>query len=323
MSFTLTHLKPIKEGLGLTWRGSGIHEPSTNTHPWRAHQNSARIEGQLKAHCPVLHLCREGYASHHPLHPHSRREAPRPSSPPLPYPCSPLFLPDLSYPAHVAFHLPTLPGPTTSSTTSTNGTTNLSDSITNNKYNENQNPTISLNNTSYNNNNNNNNNYNNSINSINNSSFNASGSSQGPYNRIQPGVRFPSQTAPARLGMWDDEDDDNILKVLLSACQKIRKKGREKERKRERKKPPIIITHSLNHEISARMSRLQSKSSYTYLNIWGTKADQQTTTDEFPFKSRTANIENLSTPWHRKRPLDAYWCLLMLLSGLTQTQHCI
>lgn len=29
--------------------------------------------------------------------------------------------------------------------------------------------------------------------------------------RLRPGDR---QTAPARLGMWDDENDDRILKVL-------------------------------------------------------------------------------------------------------------
>nr|XP_027236364.1 osmotic avoidance abnormal protein 3-like [Penaeus vannamei] len=33
--------------------------------------------------------------------------------------------------------------------------------------------------------------------------------------RIQPGGRFPSQTAPARLGMWDDDhDEDKFLKKL-------------------------------------------------------------------------------------------------------------
>lgn len=43
-------------------------------------------------------------------------------------------------------------------------------------------------------------------NSFNNSSYS-------PPNRIQPGGRYPSQTAPARLGMWDDDDDEKILKV--------------------------------------------------------------------------------------------------------------
>ncbi|XP_066978670.1 osmotic avoidance abnormal protein 3-like [Macrobrachium rosenbergii] len=71
-----------------------------------------------------------------------------------------------------------------------NGT--VSDSI-NNKLNTNL--SNSYNNGSSSNNNNNNNNT--------------------PPNRIQPGGRFPSQTAPARLGMWDDDEDDKFLKQKL------------------------------------------------------------------------------------------------------------
>lgn len=93
--------------------------------------------------------------------------------------------------------LSTLAGPTSITFT---GTSNQSDSLVN-KYNETQNLGASLNNGVLNNNNDLD------------SSLNASQSSD---NRIQPGARFPSQTAPARLGMWDDEDDDNILKVLLT-----------------------------------------------------------------------------------------------------------
>lgn len=82
--------------------------------------------------------------------------------------------------AHVAFILQ-LAGPT--------GTLTQSDTV-NNQYNNN----TDLSN-SYNNNN-----------------------SDSKSVRIQPGGRFPSQTAPARLGMWDDDhDEDKFLKVLLLA----------------------------------------------------------------------------------------------------------
>ncbi|XP_076028547.1 osmotic avoidance abnormal protein 3-like [Oratosquilla oratoria] len=50
-------------------------------------------------------------------------------------------------------------------------------------------------------------------------SFNSSYSSNNnttTTNRMQPGGRMPSQTAPARLGMWEDEqEDDKILKVSV------------------------------------------------------------------------------------------------------------
>lgn len=84
--------------------------------------------------------------------------------------------------AHVAFILQ-LAGPT--------GTLTQSDTV-NNQYNNNNDLS-----SSYNNNN--------------------SNSSSVPKSvRIQPGGRFPSQTAPARLGMWDDDnDEDKFLKVLL------------------------------------------------------------------------------------------------------------
>lgn len=87
-----------------------------------------------------------------------------------------------------------------------------------NKYNETQNLGVSLNNGVLNNNNNDLD-----------SSLNASLSSD---NRIQPGARFPSQTAPARLGMWDDEDDDNILKVLLIVHASESERGRKGESER-------------------------------------------------------------------------------------------
>lgn len=49
-------------------------------------------------------------------------------------------------------------------------------------------------------------------------SYNNNSSSGSKSVRIQPGGRFPSQTAPARLGMWDDDhDEDKFLKVLLLA----------------------------------------------------------------------------------------------------------
>ncbi|XP_068204357.1 osmotic avoidance abnormal protein 3-like isoform X3 [Palaemon carinicauda] len=62
---------------------------------------------------------------------------------------------------------------------------------------------------------------NNKLNNNLNSSFNngSSNNSNTTQNGIQPGGRFPSQTAPARLGMWDDDDDDKFLKQKLQKSE--------------------------------------------------------------------------------------------------------